>query len=207
MTLNKSSQSPAVQAAAPTHNQVFCLNQWPTLCIILIGPRASFKRTDCLKTCESPGEIKRREVSWTLVKKLHTFTGPGEINRWEVCWTLVKKLNTFTGPGEIKRREVCWTLVKKLDTFTGPGEIKRCEVCWTLKLAQKRSRAGRWSWTLKAGLVLLQLFLNSSAMDTVFVTLLHTAVETETVSYTSYCTMERGHCLNTSIVLAVVPGV
>ena len=185
MTLNKSSQSPAVQAAAPTHNQVFCLNQWPTLCIILIGPRASFKRTDRLKTCESPGEIKRREVSWTLVKKLHTFTGPGEINRWEVCWTLVKKLNTFTGP----------------------GEIKRCEVCWTLKLAQKRSRAGRWSWTLKAGLVLLQLFLNSSAMDTVFVTLLHTAVETETVSYTSYCTMARGHCLNTSIVLAVVPGV
>ena len=29
-----------------------------------------------------------------------------------------------------------------------PGEIKRREVNWTLtkKLAQKRSRAGRWSW-------------------------------------------------------------
>ena len=29
-----------------------------------------------------------------------------------------------------------------------PGEIKRKEVSWTLtkKLAQKRSRAGRWSW-------------------------------------------------------------
>ncbi len=29
-----------------------------------------------------------------------------------------------------------------------PGEIKRREVSWTLtkKLAQKRSRAGRWSW-------------------------------------------------------------
>ena len=29
-----------------------------------------------------------------------------------------------------------------------PGEIKRREVSWTLtkKLAQKRSRTGRWSW-------------------------------------------------------------
>ena len=30
---------------------------------------------------ESPGEIKRREVSWTLRKKLDTFAGPCEIKR------------------------------------------------------------------------------------------------------------------------------
>ena len=30
---------------------------------------------------ESPGEIKRREVSWTLGKKLDTFAGQGEIKR------------------------------------------------------------------------------------------------------------------------------
>ena len=33
---------------------------------------------------QSPGEIKRREVSWTLTKKLDAFAGPGEIKRREV---------------------------------------------------------------------------------------------------------------------------
>ena len=44
-----------------------------------------------------------------------SFAGPGEIKRREVSWTLTKKLDTFAGPGEIKRREVSWTLTKKLD--------------------------------------------------------------------------------------------
>ena len=55
---------------------------------------------------QSPGEIKRREASWTLMKKLDTFAGPVEIKRREVSWTLTKKLDAFAGPGEIKRREV-----------------------------------------------------------------------------------------------------
>ena len=93
---------------------------------------------------------KRREVSWTLTKKLRlSSAGPGEIKR-EVSWTLTKKLRlSFVGPGEIKRREVSWTLTKKLRlSFAGPGEIKRTEVSWTLtkKLdfrlrVQARSRA------------------------------------------------------------------
>ena len=33
---------------------------------------------------QSPGEIKRREVSWTLTKKLDAFAGLGEIKRREV---------------------------------------------------------------------------------------------------------------------------
>ena len=57
-----------------------------------------------------------------------------------------------------------------------PGEKKRREVSWTLtkKLAQKRSRAGRWSWATereRVGLLLLQLFPNGGATDIVFVTL------------------------------------
>ena len=32
----------------------------------------------------SPGEIKKREVSWTLKKKLDTFAGPDEIKRRKV---------------------------------------------------------------------------------------------------------------------------
>ena len=34
------------------------------------------------------------------------------------------------------------------DIRQSPGEIKRREVSWTLtkKLAEKRSRAGRWCW-------------------------------------------------------------
>ena len=33
---------------------------------------------------QNPGEIKRREVSWTLTEKLDAFAGPGEIKRREV---------------------------------------------------------------------------------------------------------------------------
>ena len=105
-------------------------------------------------------------------------------------------------PGEIKRR----TLTKKLDIFAGPGEIKRREVSWTLKRAQKRSRAGRWSWAQKVGLLLLQLYLHSCATDIVLVTLLRTAVEPAIAQYSSCYAMARGHCLNILVVLAAVHG-
>ena len=45
---------------------------------------------------ESPGEIKSREVSWTLT----TFAGPGEIKGREVV------LDPQVSPEEIKSREV-----------------------------------------------------------------------------------------------------
>ena len=111
-------------------------------------------------------------MSWTLTKKLDAFAGPEE--RSELDSHEEVRLS-FAGPGEIKRREVSWTLTKKLDAFAGPGEIKRREVSWTLKLAQKRSRAGRWSWATQreldffsfscfptAELRTLSLFLHSS---------------------------------------------
>ena len=106
----------------------------------------------------SPGEIKRREVSWTLTKKLDTFAGPREIKRREVSWTLTKKLDTFAGPGEIKRREVV------LDAQVSPEEIKSREV----------------ELGLNVGLLWHQLFLSNRAMDIVFVALFCTAVETAT---------------------------
>ena len=71
---------------------------------------------------QSPDEMKRREVSWTLTKKLDAFTGPGEIKRREMNWTLTKKLDAFEGPGEIKRREVV------LDSQVSPDEVKSREV-------------------------------------------------------------------------------
>ena len=46
---------------------------------------------------QSPGEIKRREVSWTLTKKLDA---SGEIKRREVV------LDPQVSPEEIKSREV-----------------------------------------------------------------------------------------------------
>ena len=49
---------------------------------------------------QSPDEIKRREVSWTLTKKLDSFAGPGEIKRREVV------LDPQDIPEEIKSREV-----------------------------------------------------------------------------------------------------
>jgi len=44
---------------------------------------------------QSPGEIKRREVSWTLRKKLDTFAGPGKIRGGRWCWTLKGKDQGF----------------------------------------------------------------------------------------------------------------
>ena len=49
---------------------------------------------------QSRGEIKRKEVSWTLRKKLDTFAGPGEIKKREVV------LDPQVSPEEIKSREV-----------------------------------------------------------------------------------------------------
>ena len=49
---------------------------------------------------QSPDEIKRREVSWTLTKKLDTFAGPGEIKRREVV------LDPQVSHEEIKSRDV-----------------------------------------------------------------------------------------------------
>ena len=49
---------------------------------------------------QSPGETKRREVSWTLKKMLDASAGPGEIKRREVV------LDHQVSPEEIKSREV-----------------------------------------------------------------------------------------------------
>ena len=53
-----------------------------------------------LPLVQSPGEIMRREVSWTLTKKLDAFAGPGEIKSREVV------LDPQVSPEEIKSREV-----------------------------------------------------------------------------------------------------
>ena len=52
------------------------------------------------KKLQSPGEIKRREMSWTLMKKLDAFAGPGEIKRRDVV------PDPQVSPEEIKSREV-----------------------------------------------------------------------------------------------------
>ena len=72
-----------------------------------------------------------------------------------------------------------WTLTKKLDTFAGPGEIKRREVVLDPQVSREEIKNRRWSWALKTALLLHQLFLNSGAMDIVFVTLFRTVVETK----------------------------
>ena len=76
-------------------------------------------------------------------------------------------------------------------------EIERREVIWTLtkKLAQKRSRAGRWCWAReRAGLLLLELFPNGGATDIVFVTLFCIAVGAAIAWCGGRCAMPDGHC-------------
>ena len=51
-----------------------------------------------MDTTESPGKIKRREVSWTHTTKLDASAGPGEIKRREVV------LDPHVSPEEIKSR-------------------------------------------------------------------------------------------------------
>ena len=60
-------------------------------CYLLQAPGITFKLT---------GEIKRREVSWTLSKKLDSFAGPVEIKTREVV------LDSQISPAEIKSRDV-----------------------------------------------------------------------------------------------------
>ena len=49
---------------------------------------------------QSPGEIKRREVNWTLMEKLDAFAGPGEIKRRAVV------LDPQVSSEDIRSREV-----------------------------------------------------------------------------------------------------
>ena len=79
----------------------------------------------------------------------------------------------------------------------------RREVSWTLrkKLAQKRSRAGRWCRAREreresVGLLLLQLFPYGGATNIVFVTLFCIAVGTAIAWCGGRCAMPDGHCLN-----------
>ena len=72
---------------------------------------------------QSLGEIKRREVSWTLMKKLDAFAGPGEIKRREVV------LDPQVSPEEIKSKEVELELKVGLLLFhLFPNEIMRCKI-------------------------------------------------------------------------------
>ena len=90
---------------------------------------------------------------------------------------------SFAGPGEIKRREVSWTL-KKLDCHLRVQARSGGETwCWSLKRAQKRSRAGRWSWAQKVGLVFCFRCFSTAV--------LRTAVETAIAEYTSCFAMAR----------------
>ena len=73
---------------------------------------------------------------------------------------------------------------------------------WILKkkLAQKRSRAGRWCGVCvcieRVGLLLLQLFPSGGATDIVSVTLFCIAVGTAIAWCGGRCAMPDGHCLN-----------
>ena len=90
-----------------------------------------------------------------------------------------------------------------------PGEIKRSRGgrwSWTLKLAQKRSWVGRWNWSAKVGLLWLRVVPQQQCNGHCPCDCPSTAVKTAITRCTSRWAMARGHCLNTSIVLAAVHG-
>ena len=77
-----------------------------------------------LPSSRSRSAVPRPTRSWTGITT-RVITGnhsPGEIKRREVSWTLTKRLDIFEGPGEIKRRGV------ELDPQVSRGEIKNREV-------------------------------------------------------------------------------
>ena len=80
-----------------------------------------------------------------------------------------------------------------------PGEIKRREVSWTLtkKLAQKRSKAGRWSWATERELDFFCFSCFPTAeLRTVSLSLFCTAVGTAIAWCGRRCAMPDGHCRN-----------
>ena len=89
---------------------------------------------------QSPGKIKRREVSWTFTKKLDSFAGPGEIKRREVV------LDPQESPEEIESREVelgseSWTsfasVVTQQQWLCSAQQLKQ-KLCGTLVATQWR---------------------------------------------------------------------
>ena len=148
------------------------------------------------------------------MKKLDTFVGPGKIKRREVSWTLMKKLDNFAGR-EVELGSKSWTSFALVVTqqqcnvfVTLPWTAFETATTWyTMARGQCLNilvvlavvhcfGSGPflfWRWTIFA-LVVTQQQCN------VFVTLPWTAFERATTWYT----MARGQCLNILVVLAVV---
>ena len=94
--------------------------------------------------------MKRREVSWTLTKKLDAFAGPGEMKRREVSWTLKKKLAQMRSRAgrwcRARERERVGLLLLRLFPNGGATDIvfvtvlhsswdSNCVVRWSLRNA------------------------------------------------------------------------
>ena len=122
-----------------------------------------------------PGEMKRREVSWTLTKSWTIICGSrrdeeegGELDsheeldnhlRVQARWRggrwagLSRRVGqSFAGPGEMKRREVSWTLTKSWTIICGSrrdeeegGELDSHEELDNHLRVQARWRGGRWA--------------------------------------------------------------
>ena len=128
---------------------------------------------------ENPAEIKIRKV------ELDFQNSPGEIKSRELQLDSqenpgVQEQGSGAGLSREPRR------VQEQGSGAGfsrkPQERSRgSRWSWTLKTAQESSRTGRRSWALIVGwfnCLAAELFLNSCISDTVFVTLLRTALET-----------------------------
>ena len=78
---------------------------------------------------KSPGEIKRREVSWTLTKswRVIKLCGSSEIKKREVA------LDPQESPGEIKSREV---------EVTGSWTTRPFFFSWSSTAVRRAKRAG-----------------------------------------------------------------
>ena len=90
----------------------------------LSEPRRDQEEGGELDPQQSPGEIKRREESWTLNRAQERSRG-----------------GRRAGPSTESRRDQ--EEGGELDPQQSPGEIKRREESWTLNRAQERSRGGR----------------------------------------------------------------
>ena len=84
----------------PQNSPQSCQLPLPSSGPLLAAHRQHMKQPVAAHRTQSPGQIKRREVSWTLTKKLDTFTVQGEIKRREVV------LDPHVSPEEVKSREV-----------------------------------------------------------------------------------------------------
>ena len=158
----------------PVVKLVFCIPSESTQCKVIRVPKYKVNPTQNRRDQEEGSELDCHEEARQFCESRQDQEEVGELDFHEEARQFCESRQDQEEEGELDSHEEARHFLRVQARSRGGRK------CWNLQLAQKRSRAGRWSWAQKVGLLLLRLFLNSNATDIFFLTLLRTAVKTAT---------------------------